>query len=220
MDECDALLSSDHFAHILGAILDQMSSVVRYDFFDNENSFAQAWRRILVVAATNQVGSIPSQLRRPGRFDHEITVNPPDSNARLKILRSLLLPHRTCINAERGFRQSCKDNSEGPDNDEQVLSSMLDHLQAYDDTVGLQRIAEACVGYVPADLVSLVRKAVLIAVESRSEILKISHIDKAMRYVGASVLRASSVSSISKTSWDDIVGDPGGAKVRWTIILL
>lgn len=43
--------------------------------------------RVLVVAATNRPNSLDPALRRPGRFDREIEVRPPDEDERLDILR-------------------------------------------------------------------------------------------------------------------------------------
>jgi SpoVK/Ycf46/Vps4 family AAA+-type ATPase len=44
--------------------------------------------RILVVGATNRPNAIDRALRRPGRFDKELYIGPPDADARLDILRS------------------------------------------------------------------------------------------------------------------------------------
>ena len=42
---------------------------------------------IIVIAATNRVDVLDSALLRPGRFDRQVTVNPPDSLGRLEILK-------------------------------------------------------------------------------------------------------------------------------------
>jgi len=42
---------------------------------------------IIVVAATNRVDILDSALLRPGRFDRQVTVNPPDRLGRLEILK-------------------------------------------------------------------------------------------------------------------------------------
>ena len=42
---------------------------------------------IIVVAATNRVDVLDSALLRPGRFDRQVTVNPPDRLGRLEILK-------------------------------------------------------------------------------------------------------------------------------------
>lgn len=43
--------------------------------------------RILVIAATNRVDMLDPALLRPGRFDRQVTVDLPDKNGRLEILR-------------------------------------------------------------------------------------------------------------------------------------
>jgi len=42
---------------------------------------------VIVIAATNLPNAIDSALRRPGRFDREIEINPPDKHGRLEILK-------------------------------------------------------------------------------------------------------------------------------------
>jgi len=42
---------------------------------------------LVAIATTNRVDSIDPALRRPGRFDREIYIGPPDSEGRLEILR-------------------------------------------------------------------------------------------------------------------------------------
>ena len=43
--------------------------------------------QVVVMAATNRPEDIDEALRRPGRFDREIRINPPDEKARKEILR-------------------------------------------------------------------------------------------------------------------------------------
>ncbi|MFC1710902.1 CDC48 family AAA ATPase [Nanoarchaeota archaeon] len=43
--------------------------------------------RVIVVGATNRVNAIDPALRRPGRFDREISINVPDKEGRLAILK-------------------------------------------------------------------------------------------------------------------------------------
>ncbi|KAL7538770.1 hypothetical protein ACHAWF_006204 [Thalassiosira exigua] len=92
--------------------------------------------------------------------------------------------------------------------------------------VDLHKVAEACVGYVAADLTALVRRAAIISMENRFRDqekslqftlqgrLQISPKDlfSAMNDVGASCLRDAALSAPPKTTWDDIAGDAGGAK--------
>jgi hypothetical protein len=194
LDECEALLSSDTIAAMFANLLDMVSC-----------SSEESWQRLVIVAATNRIDAVPAWLRRPGRLDREVALAPPDAASRVIILKTLL-------------QQSSLSFSELPNDTE------------------LNSIAEACVGYVPADLASLVRRAALLAfqehiLQDTSDLLK-----RAMSDVGASVsyvycfswrcilelttvldssqaLRDVALSAPPMTTWDDIAGDAGGAKV-------
>ena len=41
----------------------------------------------IIIAETNRIDDINPALRRPGRFDREIEIKPPDTKGRLEILR-------------------------------------------------------------------------------------------------------------------------------------
>src|SRR3989344_1024616 len=43
--------------------------------------------KVIVIGATNRVNSIDPALRRPGRFDREVSISPPDKEGRLNILK-------------------------------------------------------------------------------------------------------------------------------------
>ena len=43
--------------------------------------------KVIVIGATNRVNSLDPALRRPGRFDREISINVPDKEGRLAILK-------------------------------------------------------------------------------------------------------------------------------------
>jgi transitional endoplasmic reticulum ATPase len=43
--------------------------------------------RVIVIGATNRINSIDPALRRPGRFDREVSISVPDKNGRLNILK-------------------------------------------------------------------------------------------------------------------------------------
>jgi len=80
----------------------------------------------------------------------------------------------------------------------------------------IREIAELCVGFVAADLSALVRKAWLLSLQEynggdNTNIL-FSHLEAARDLVGASALRDASLAAPPKITWDDIAGDPGGAK--------
>lgn len=58
---------------------------------------------IIVIAATNLPNNVDPALRRPGRFDREIEINPPDMTGRLEILKihTRRMPLDKDINLER-----------------------------------------------------------------------------------------------------------------------
>lgn len=119
------------------------------------------WQRIVIVAATNRIDAVPAWLRRPGRLDREIALGPPDAWTRLQIIKSLL--------SKAAIRFS-EDSGQVGDED-------------------LSVVAEACVGYVPADLAALVRRASLLALQEDSQQIKARLLKRAMADVGASVSR-------------------------------
>jgi transitional endoplasmic reticulum ATPase len=43
--------------------------------------------KVIVIGATNRVNAIDPALRRPGRFDREIEINPPNKEGRLSVLK-------------------------------------------------------------------------------------------------------------------------------------
>jgi SpoVK/Ycf46/Vps4 family AAA+-type ATPase len=181
LDECDALMSVPVVAGTLGMLLDGVS---------------QNWKRLVIVAATNRIDSIPDSLRRPGRFDREIPLSPPDVQERLVILQSLLRQQSTNADGQDAAANIPKDD--------------------------MQRVADACVGYVAADLGALVRRAALLGMSDTSTSTINANGDtnsisadlllRAMADVGASALRDAALSAPPTTTWHDVAGDPGGAK--------
>lgn len=143
IDECEALLSSQAVAATLAGLLDCITG----------STADQGWKKLIVVAATNRIDSVPSWLRRPGRLDREIAMGPPNATERKEIIRALL-------------KQSTFPSS---DNDD------------------FGKVAEACVGYVPADLAALVRQAALLAFREGKDYVTAELLRNAMADVGASV---------------------------------
>lgn len=143
---------------------------------------ATEWKNILVVGATNLVDSIPIYLRRAGRFDREIVLHPPNPQERAAILKELL-------------KFEHHDHAEN-----QAFHSQVDH------------ISDLCVGYVPADLNSLVQKASLLARRQGKISTTLDFLEAAMTEVGPSALRDALLVAPPKITWDAIAGDPGGAK--------
>jgi SpoVK/Ycf46/Vps4 family AAA+-type ATPase len=180
LDECDALVSVDSMAAMLATLLDRVDS--------NKD-------RLVVVGATNRIESIPNMLRRPGRFDCEIPLSPPNVFQRNQILSKV-------------FQETLG------------LPSDFEKQE-------IMRIAELCVGYVPADLAALFRRAAYLARQDQSrddsdteQASTVNYLESAMNDVSASALRDAALAAPPNTSWDDIAGDPGNAKVSSILIEL
>lgn len=168
------------------------------DHMESTENQSTGWSKLLVVAATNRVDAIPSFLRRPGRLEKEVVVSPPDSDGRFVLLKNMLM-------------QKDDDNDSG--------------LRADVNDGDLRNLADACVGYVAADLAALVRRSAILAIErffhnvddqssndDRTSTISIQDLVNATNDIGASCLRDASLSAPPKTTWDDIAGDAGGAK--------
>ncbi|MEZ4331763.1 MAG: ATP-binding protein [Myxococcota bacterium] len=88
-DELDALAysrskaSSDHTRTLVNEFLGQL------DGFSGRNE------RVLVLAATNMPWDVDEAMKRPGRFDRQVFVPPPDEEARAEMFESRLrdVPH-------------------------------------------------------------------------------------------------------------------------------
>jgi SpoVK/Ycf46/Vps4 family AAA+-type ATPase len=94
----------------------------------------QARENVLIIGATNLPNNIDSALRRPGRFDREIFVAPPDAAAREQIIlvHSADLPY--------------------------VVDGSAEDKKAF-----IKALAEKAVGYVGADIAALCREALSVA---------------------------------------------------------
>ncbi len=184
LDECDALVSVEPIAAMLADLLDRVSSATP--------TVDCNWKRIVVVGATNRIDSIPSYLRRAGRFDRELPISPPSVEKRGEMLCSLLRK----LQSDEG-------------NEEKTSEILLPCREE------IQEFAELCVGYVAADLSALVRKAWLLFLRDgnhNNNCISISHLEQARSVVGASALRDATLAAPPKITWDEIAGDPGGAK--------
>ncbi|CAH0490287.1 unnamed protein product [Peronospora farinosa] len=104
---------------------------------------------VVIVAATNLPNSIDPALRRPGRFDREIFVSPPNVALRKKIFKVHL--KQTPYALSSGSSESV----------EQLRDFFLDILAA------------KSVGYVGADIAALCREAAMVA--STRELVALSH---------------------------------------------
>lgn len=192
----------NHHRHTIAIIfLDECDALVGVDAMAAMlatllDKVATEWTQLLVVGATNRIDSIPGYLRRAGRFDKEIPLTPPNAKERANILSMLIQPE-----------SSSKLEDGTMDCDDSLTDAARNEIQ---------RVAELCVGYVPADLNALVRKASLLAAREEETHERgaavIYQLESAMSEVGPSALRDASLSSPPKITWDDIAGDPGGAK--------
>ena len=81
IDEIDAIAPKRE--HVVGDVEKRVVAqlLALMDGLDNRG-------HVIVIAATNIPGALDPALRRPGRFDREISIPIPDQNARLTILES------------------------------------------------------------------------------------------------------------------------------------
>ncbi|TMW62911.1 hypothetical protein Poli38472_005529 [Pythium oligandrum] len=94
----------------------------------------QARANVVIVGATNLPNNIDPALRRPGRFDREVFVSPPDVAARKHIFRVHM----------------------------QNMPYQVDKLPADQDAF-IEQLAKRAIGYVGADIASLCREALSVA---------------------------------------------------------
>jgi len=93
---------------------------------------------VIVIAATNIPNVIDPALRRPGRFDREISIPIPDRNGRLKILHI----------HTRGMP---------------LAEDARPHTKDFGGVVNLEKLADITHGFVGADLEALAREAAMSA---------------------------------------------------------
>ena len=119
--------------------------------------------RVIVIGATNRPDAIDPALRRPGRFDREIEIRPPDKRARVEILKvhTRHMPLCTEEDVEKGI---CKK----------------------EDVVDLEKIAEMTHGYTGADLAALAKEAAMAALR---RFIKSGKIDLSKETIPTSILR-------------------------------
>ncbi len=156
--------------------------------------------KVIVIGATNRPDAIDPALRRPGRFDREIEIRPPDKRAR----KEILLVHVRNV-------PLCDENK------------VKEGLCGPGDIVDLDKIAEMTHGYTGADLAALVKEA---AMNALRRFIKSGQIDlnkpipanvlrrlvvtmkdflDAMKVVQPSLIREIYV-EVPEVHWDDIGG--------------
>ncbi|KAJ0412821.1 hypothetical protein ATCC90586_002451 [Pythium insidiosum] len=129
IDELDALCPKRdaHGAMAHSRIVAQLLTLL-------DGADADARQNVVVVGATNLPNNIDPALRRPGRFDREIFLSPPDAAARRQIFEVHM--------REMPF---------------QVRGTAQDRAEF------VQTLATRAIGYVGADIASLCREALSIA---------------------------------------------------------
>jgi len=83
-DELDALAYSRSKAHS-----DHTRTIVN-EFLNQLDGMAGRNDRVLILAATNMPWDVDDAMKRPGRFDRQIFVPPPDAVARAEMIRAKL----------------------------------------------------------------------------------------------------------------------------------
>jgi len=140
----------------------------------------EARGQIIVIATTNRPNSIDTALRRPGRFDREIEIGPPDFEGRKEILNILTrsVPMRPLFKKEFIESYSESDAKELKELysvlkiDERLNAEIVEKF-ANDNELDLEKlhklffegtiesIASQTRGFVGADLSALVREAAM-----------------------------------------------------------
>jgi len=207
LDEFDALMADMMTVAQLGYLLDRV--LCFHTASSADSTIPVAWNRVIVIAATNRVQSIPEWLRR--RLVREIHVTPPNENERNEILTTLL---------------------------SQVDSSELDSKTLYkfaEECVGYVAADLAAL----VKTAALLTSNSIANNNGGGQKVSVQHLLLAKEQVGASVctrmpfmvhypyltllvginiswkkaLRDSAIAASSLASWDDIAGSAGGAKV-------
>ncbi len=83
-DELDALAFSRTKAHS-----DHTRTIVN-EFLNQLDGMSGRNERVLILAATNMPWDVDDAMKRPGRFDRQVFVPPPDADARAEMLRTKL----------------------------------------------------------------------------------------------------------------------------------
>ncbi|KAG7373527.1 ATPase family associated with various cellular activities AAA [Nitzschia inconspicua] len=192
LDECDALVGTSGTES-----RDDASSTVASMQAYLLDRIAHEWTNLMVVGATNRVDSLPPLLRR--RFDTELPMTPPTAQERANILETLISQQ-----LPRKLQETDNVDDNATNNNDTAFPISKEELD---------RLAELCVGFVPADLAALVRQAWLLSIQDRSNGITMRHLEAARSSIGSSALRDATLAAIPpQTTWKDIAGDPGGAK--------
>lgn len=166
-----ALPRSGVQARVIAQLVTLMDDVVTHA--------AKGWARghLVVIAATNHPHDVDAALRRPGRLDREVRMDPPDAPGRLAILQ--LYTAGLALEAAEG-------------------STLAPGPPSF-----LHSLAQRCVGYVGADLAALCREAALAALPGP---VTATHFLDAFAAMGVPSMLRGITASVPHCSWDSIGG--------------
>ncbi|KAL3693889.1 hypothetical protein R1sor_007540 [Riccia sorocarpa] len=133
---------------------------------------------VVVVASTNRVNAIDPALRRPGRFDRELAIAPPNSRERYDIL----CLHSRKLPLDKGV-------------DLQAIAARCNGYVGAD----LQALCREAA-------MSAVKKDLSEGVGSKTRPIGLAEWEEALVNVGPSIVRGTAAAEVPKVSWEDIGG--------------
>ncbi|BBN06363.1 hypothetical protein MPTK1_3g20500 [Marchantia polymorpha subsp. ruderalis] len=145
---------------------------------DGISSKSKSSAHVVVVASTNRVNAIDPALRRPGRFDRELAIAPPNSEERYDIL--CLHGRKLPLDAEVDLRS--------------IASKCNGYVGA--DLQALCREAA----------MSALTKGFKEGVDSQTKLIGLAEWEEALLNVGPSIVRGTAAAEVPKVSWADIGG--------------
>jgi len=113
--------------------------------------------RVIVIGATNRPNAMDPAARRPGRFEREIEIPPPDEEGRREILTihlrgvPVVMANNAPINGDDSMIDEIVEEMIGGTSNPVVTGSVVD----------IHEIARVTHGYVGADIAGMIREAVL-----------------------------------------------------------
>ncbi len=145
---------------------------------------------VVLVATTNRVQAIDPAFRRPGRFEEEVFVGPPNEAGRAEILSIHTREMPLSPSAQEGIADLAKATGG-------FVGADLMHLARSAGLAATQRLANAREGFEAADFL-----------EGRQLAIERDDFEAALRIVRPSVLR-DVVTRTERMTWDQIVGMDG-----------
>ena len=142
--------------------------------------------RVIVIAATNLPNNIDPALRRPGRFDREVSISPPDEAGRREILdiHCGTMPLAENVDLER-------------------VAAITHGFLGADLAALCREAAMLCARDV---LLTLKDKELVVSAETLDAMtIEMHHFDQARREIDLSTTRQV-FSELPDTRWDDVVG--------------